>query len=60
MEFYERVCGARMHAAFHKVSNNATPISKVLVGPFESEAEARKALKSVRASVEPAAFLTKI
>ncbi len=45
---------------FHKVSNNATPISKVLVGPFESEAEARKALKSVRASVEPAAFLTKI
>ena len=22
MEFYERVSGARMHAAFHKVSNN--------------------------------------
>lgn len=22
MEFYERVCGARMHAAFHKVSTN--------------------------------------
>lgn len=45
---------------FHKVSSNTTPISKVLVGPFESEAEARKALKSVRTSVEPAAFLTKI
>lgn len=22
MEFYERVCGARMHAAFHRVANN--------------------------------------
>jgi NADH:ubiquinone oxidoreductase subunit D len=22
MEFYERVCGARMHAAFHRVSDN--------------------------------------
>ncbi len=22
MEFYERVCGARMHAAFHRVSSN--------------------------------------
>ncbi|MDK9694357.1 MAG: SPOR domain-containing protein [Sulfurimonas sp.] len=45
---------------FHKVSDNATPLSKVLVGPFENETEARKALKNVRISVEPAAFLTKI
>ena len=22
MEFYERVCGARMHAAFHRTSEN--------------------------------------
>jgi len=45
---------------FHKVSDNVTPVNKVLVGPFENETEARKALKSVRISVEPAAFLTKI
>lgn len=45
---------------FHAVSKNATPINKVLVGPFANEAEARKALKVLRASIEPAAFLTKI
>ncbi|MDD2652747.1 MAG: SPOR domain-containing protein [Sulfurimonas sp.] len=45
---------------FHQVSNKTTPVNKVLVGPFSNEAEARKALKALRASVEPAAFLTKI
>ncbi len=45
---------------FHQVSNKMTPVNKVLVGPFSNEAEARKALKALRASIEPAAFLTKI
>lgn len=59
-EFLDSITKLGYGYTFHKVANNATPISKVLVGPFESEAEARKALKNVRASVEPAAFLTKI
>lgn len=45
---------------FHKVTNNSTELSKVLVGPFSSDKEAREALKVIRGSVEPGAFLTKI
>jgi DedD protein len=45
---------------FHEVKTNARTVSKVLVGPFSSQEEARKALVKVRASVEAGAFLTKI
>ncbi len=44
---------------FHKVKNDTTELSKVLVGPFGSDKEAREALKALRGSVEPGAFLTK-
>lgn len=45
---------------FHEVKANGRTVNKVLVGPFSSEEEARKALIKVRSSVEPGAFLTKI
>jgi DedD protein len=45
---------------FHEVKANGRTVSKVLVGPFPSQEEARKALVNVRSSVEPGAFLTKI
>ncbi len=45
---------------FHEVKINTRTVSKVLVGPFSSQEEARKALVKVRSSVEPGAFLTKI
>ena len=45
---------------FHQVTINSKEINKVLVGPFNSESEARKALKPIRSSVEAAAFITKI
>lgn len=45
---------------FHQVTINSKVVNKVLVGPFNSEDEARKALKNVKASVEAGAFLTKI
>lgn len=45
---------------FHQVTKNEKTLNKVLVGPFPNEAEARKALRSVRTSIEPGAFLTKI
>jgi DedD protein len=45
---------------FHEVTINSKVVNKVLVGPFNSEDEARKALKNVKASVEAGAFLTKI
>jgi len=45
---------------FHEIKTNSRTVSKVLVGPFSSQEEARKALVKVRSSVEPGAFLTKI
>lgn len=59
-EFLDSITKLGYGYTFHKIANNATPLSKVLVGPFSNEAEARKALKNIRVSVEPAAFLTKI
>lgn len=45
---------------YHKITRNSKVLNKVLVGPFANEKEARSALKVVRSSVEPGAFLTKI
>lgn len=59
-KFLESITKLGYEYKFHKVPNNATPLNKVLVGPFATESEARKALKEVRASVEAGAFLTKI
>lgn len=44
----------------HEVIVNDKKINKLLVGPFSSELEARKALPEIRSSVEKNAFLTKI
>lgn len=45
---------------FHKVTINSKTLNKVLVGPFNTEAEARNALAPIKKSVEAGAFLTKI
>lgn len=44
----------------HEVVVNDKKINKLLVGPFSSELEARKALPEIRSSVEKNAFLTKL
>lgn len=59
-KFLDSITNLGYKYKFHPVTINSKVISKVLVGPFESEAEARKALKNVRSSVEAGAFLTKI
>ncbi|MDO9266897.1 MAG: SPOR domain-containing protein [Sulfurimonas sp.] len=59
-KFLDSITNLGYKYKFHPVTINSKVISKVLVGPFDSEAEARKALKNVRASVEAGAFLTKI
>jgi len=46
--------------SFHKVQRNGKTINKVLVGPFKSESEARKALGKIRKTIESGAFLTKV
>ncbi|MCF6310166.1 MAG: SPOR domain-containing protein [Sulfurimonas sp.] len=45
---------------FHQVIRSGKTLNKVLVGPFPNEAEARKALRTVRTNIEAGAFLTKI
>jgi DedD protein len=45
---------------FYEVKVNGQTISKVLVGPFSNDAQARDALSVIRKSVESGAFITKI
>ncbi len=45
---------------YHKVTVNSKILNKVLVGPFPSEKEARSALRTIRSSIEPGAFLVKL
>jgi cell division septation protein DedD len=44
---------------FHKVTENSTTTTKVLVGPFINAREARDAGKIIRDELEPGAFLVK-
>ncbi|PNV82129.1 MAG: SPOR domain-containing protein [Sulfurimonas sp.] len=59
-KFLDSILNLGYKYKFHKVTINSKTLNKVLVGPFSSEAEARKALASVKNSVEAGAFLTKI
>ena len=45
---------------FHKATVHGRHVTKVLVGPFGSEREARSALSKIRKRIEKGAFLTKI
>ncbi len=49
-----------MSYILHNVEMNGKTITKVLVGPFESEKDARKSLNTVRQKIEAGAFLTKV
>lgn len=59
-KFLDAITNLGYKYKYHKVTAGSRVINKVLVGPFHNEAEARKALRNVRASVEAGAFLTKI
>ncbi|MBN2895919.1 MAG: SPOR domain-containing protein [Campylobacterales bacterium] len=45
---------------YHKVESGGKSMTKVLIGPYNSDAEARKALGEVRRVIESGAFLTKV
>jgi len=45
---------------FHKATVHGRSVNKVLVGPFDTEREARQALKKIRKHIEKGAFLTKL
>ncbi|MBL0708906.1 MAG: SPOR domain-containing protein [Sulfurimonas sp.] len=54
-KFLDSILNQGYRYNFQKVDN----LNKVLVGPFYTEAEARKALKSLRSNLEAGAFLVK-
>ena len=45
---------------FHKASVHGRSVTKVLVGPFKSERDARSALKKIKQRIQKDAFITKI
>jgi DedD protein len=59
-KFLKSITDKGFKYSYHKVSSNSQSITKVLVGPFSSEKEARDALKVIRSSIESGAFLTKL
>lgn len=59
-QFLQSITDKGFKYRYHKVTVNAKTLTKVLVGPFNSEKDARDALRTVRSSIEAGAFLTKI
>ncbi len=45
---------------YHEVTRNGKVSKKVLVGPFNTKAEAKKALSGIRKRIEKGAFITKV
>lgn len=58
--FIQTIQGNGYDYTYHQVVRGGKTINKVLIGPFNSEAEARKALPIVRKKIEAGAFLTKV
>lgn len=59
-KFLDSITNKGFKYKFHEVTQNSKTLNKVLVGPFETEKEAREALRTVRSSIEAGAFLIKI
>jgi DedD protein len=58
--FLDKIAERGYTYTFHKVTRSGKTLTKVLVGPFKTQASAREALPVIRKSVESGAFLTKI
>lgn len=59
-KFLKSITDSGYTYTYHKVVRNGQTINKVLIGPFNSESEARSALKTIRKNIESGAFLTKV
>ncbi len=59
-KFLTSIKKAGYNYTFHKATVHGRSVTKVLVGPFRSEREARNALSKIRKRIEKGAFLTKI
>ncbi|NOQ31690.1 MAG: SPOR domain-containing protein [Helicobacteraceae bacterium] len=58
--FLGKITTAGYKFMYHKATVNGKIVNKVLIGPYSSEKEARKALLGVKKKIIPGAFLTKV
>jgi len=59
-KFLQTITNLGYKYTYHKVKVNSKTLNKVLVGPFNSRADAKKARTILKAKVESGAFLTKM
>jgi len=58
-KFLNSITSKGFQYTYHEVKRTSRTITKVLVGPFNNEKNARNALRTVRSSIEPGAFLVR-
>lgn len=58
--FLTKINNAGYYYFFHKVEIKGKQINKVLVGPFDNDTDARKALNMIRKKIEPGAFIVRL
>ena len=59
-QFLKSITDLGFNYKYHTIVKNSKSLNKVLVGPFNSEKEAKNARRVLRAKVEPGAFLVKL
>ncbi len=59
-KFLRKITGNGYSYTYYKVTVNGKPLNKVIIGPFNSKAEARKALSTIRKRIEKGAFIVKV
>ncbi len=58
--FLRKITGNGYSYTYYKVKVKGKTINKVIIGPFNSKAEARKALSTIRKRIEKGAFIIKV
>ncbi len=58
--FLRKITGSGYSYTYYKVVVNGKTINKVIIGPFNSKAAARKALSTIRKRIEKGAFILKV
>ncbi len=58
--FLRKITGNGYSYTYYKVTVKGKTINKVIIGPFNSKAEARRALSTIRKRIERGAFIIKV
>ncbi len=58
--FLNKITNGGYSYTYHKVVINGKTLNKVIIGPFNTKAEAKKALSTIRKRVEKGAFILKV